>query len=72
VPHDIAIVSFDDLPPATSADPPLTTVRQPIRRLGIKLVETLLDIIDNGDKPPQRIVFDTELIIRESCGSNQP
>jgi LacI family transcriptional regulator len=72
VPQDIALVSFDDLPPATSAEPPLTTVRQPIRRLGIKLVETLLDIIDEGCKLPQRIIFDTELIIRESCGSNQP
>lgn len=70
VPQDVAMVSFDDLPPATSVTPPLTTVRQPIRRLGIKLVETLLDIVENGCQPPRRIVFDTELIIRESCGSN--
>jgi LacI family transcriptional regulator len=69
VPQDIAMVSFDDLPPATTADPPLTTVRQPIRRMGIKLVETLLDIIENGKNPPRRIIFDTELVIRESCDS---
>lgn len=69
VPADIAIVSFDDLPPAVTADPPLTTVRQPIRRMGLKLVETLLDIIENGYLPPRRIVFDTELVIRGSCGS---
>jgi LacI family transcriptional regulator len=69
VPDDIAIVSFDDLPPAVTADPPLTTVRQPIRRMGLKLVETLLDIIENGYLPPRRIVFDTELVIRASCGS---
>lgn len=69
VPDDIAIVSFDDLPPAVTADPPLTTVRQPIRRMGLKLVETLLDIIENGYLPPRRIVFDTELVIRGSCGS---
>jgi LacI family transcriptional regulator len=69
VPNDISIVSFDDLPPATMANPPLTTVRQPIRRLGIRLVETLLDIIELGPYPPRRVIFDTELVIRESCGA---
>jgi LacI family transcriptional regulator len=43
-------------------------VRQPIRRFGIQLVESLLDIIDNGSYPPRRVVFDTKLVIRESCG----
>ncbi|MBN2146315.1 MAG: LacI family DNA-binding transcriptional regulator [Anaerolineales bacterium] len=68
VPRDIAIVSYDDLPPATLSSPPLTTIRQPIRRLGIRLVETLLDIIENGPKPTRRVLFDTELVIRDSCG----
>jgi LacI family transcriptional regulator len=69
VPEDFALVGFDDLPPAKSSNPKLTTIRQPILRLGIHLVETLLDIIDNGGELPQRIMLDTELIIRESCGS---
>ncbi len=68
VPEDISIVSFDDLPPAVLATPPLTTVRQPIRRLGLRLVETLLDIIENGPTPPRHVLFDTELVIRASCG----
>jgi LacI family transcriptional regulator len=68
VPGDIAIIGFDDLPPATLSDPPLTTIRQPIRRLGIKAVEILLDIIDNPTGPPQQVIFNTELIIRDSCG----
>lgn len=70
VPKDIAIVAYDDLPPATQATPPLTTVRQPIRRLGIKLFETLLDILENGPHPARRVIFGTELVIRESCGAN--
>jgi len=70
VPGDIAVVSFDDLPPAVTANPPLTTMRQPVRRMGVKLMETLLDIIENGSRPPRRIIFDTELVIRGSCGSN--
>jgi LacI family transcriptional regulator len=68
VPDDIALISFDDIPAASSAEPPLTTVRQPIRRFGIQLVDSLLDIIENGSYPPRRVVFDTKLVIRESCG----
>jgi LacI family transcriptional regulator len=69
VPQDIAIVGFDDVPPALHANPTLTTIRQPIRRLGVELVKSLLDIIQNGSQPPRRIVFGTELVIRESCGA---
>jgi LacI family transcriptional regulator len=69
VPDDIAIVSFDDVPPAAQSNPRLTTVRQPIRRMGIKLVETLVDIMENGTNPPRRVLFGTELVVRESCGA---
>jgi LacI family transcriptional regulator len=68
VPDDIAVIGFDDIPAAAISDPPLTTVRQPVRRMGMQLVESLLDIIENGNAPPRRVVFDTKLVIRESCG----
>jgi LacI family transcriptional regulator len=70
VPDDVALVGFDDLLPATLSGPQLTTVRQPVGRFGFQAVETLLDIIENGSQPPRRIIFDTELVIRESCGSD--
>ncbi len=70
VPEDVAIVGFDDLPPATLADPQMTTIRQPIRRLGIKAVEILIDLIDHPQSPPQQVIFNTELVIRDSCGDN--
>lgn len=69
VPDDIAIVSYDDLQPAAQSNPRLTTIRQPIRRMGIKLVETLMDMIENGTQPPRRVLFGTELVVRESCGA---
>jgi LacI family transcriptional regulator len=69
VPDDIAIVGYDDLPSAAVSDPPLTTVRQPIRRLGAQAVENLLDVLKNGPYPPRHVISPTELIIRESCGS---
>jgi len=71
VPGDIAVVGFDDMPYAATAAPPLTTVRQPIRRAGTLAFETLCDIIDSGLEPPRRIVMPTELVVRDSCGMRQ-
>jgi LacI family transcriptional regulator len=71
IPGDVAFVGFDDLPLATLPDPPLTTIRQPIYRLGIKTVEILIDLIEHGIQPPRRIIMDTELIIRDSCGASR-
>jgi LacI family transcriptional regulator, galactose operon repressor len=69
VPEDVAVVGFDDIPLAARAEPPLTTVRQPIQRMGAIVVETLIDLISHPDAQPRRIVLPTELVIRASCGS---
>jgi len=69
VPDQVAMVGFDDLPQAATANPPLTTVRQPIQRAGALAVEMLIDILENGAEPPRRIILPTELVIRASCGS---
>jgi LacI family transcriptional regulator len=71
VPNDIAIVGFDDLPLATQADVPLTTVRQPVIQFGAKAVELLIDLIENGINPPRHIILGTELVIRDSCGATR-
>lgn len=68
VPDDIAFVGFDDLPLAPLSDIQLTTVRQPVVQFGIRAVETLIDEIENGSTPPHRIIMDTELVIRQTCG----
>ena len=70
VPKDVALVGYDDLPPAIMADPQLTTIRQPIKRIGIQAVDILLEIISNGPQPPRRVILGTELVIRESCGQH--
>jgi LacI family transcriptional regulator len=69
VPDEVAVVGFDDMPQAATANPPLTTIRQPIQRAGLLAVEMLIDILENGADPPRRIVLPTELVIRASCGS---
>jgi LacI family transcriptional regulator len=70
VPDDVAVIGFDDLPMSALSDPPLTTIRQPIRRLGTQAVETLIDILANGHEPVRRITLSTELVIRSSCASD--
>jgi LacI family transcriptional regulator len=69
VPDEVALVGFDDMPQAATTNPPLTTVRQPIRQAGALAVETLLDILENGQEPPRRIILPTELVVRATCGS---
>jgi LacI family transcriptional regulator len=71
VPRDVAIVGFDDLMTSATSDPPLTTIRQPVLRVGMQAVETLIDILNNGLKPARRLVMPTELVIRNSCGATR-
>lgn len=46
VPEDVAVVGFDDIPAASLAHPPLTTVAQDYARAGEVLVETLIRLLD--------------------------
>jgi LacI family transcriptional regulator len=62
-------VGFDDVPLAQMTKTKLTTIRQPILRIGVNAVELLIDVINNGSKPARRITLDTELVIRDSCGA---
>lgn len=68
IPDDIAFVGFDDLPLASLADVQLSTMRQPVVQFGSRAVELLVDLIENGIEPPRRVIMDTELVVRESCG----
>jgi LacI family transcriptional regulator len=66
IPRDISIVGFDDIPQASNARPPLTTVRQPMRPQGFETASKLLALIRGGDAPVTNRVFPVELILRES------
>ena len=57
VPEDIAITGFDDMPFAARTDPPLTTVRQPIQRMGAVAAETLIDLIAHPNEQPRRVIL---------------
>jgi DNA-binding LacI/PurR family transcriptional regulator len=65
VPEDISVVGFDDLFLASYTQPRLTTVRQPMRRMGLLAMESLFRLM-SGEDSAIRITVDAELIVRES------
>jgi LacI family transcriptional regulator len=67
VPDDISIVGFDDIPQASVMRPGLTTVSQPLEKMGRVATQMLLDLFRNKEKTDNRIELPTELVIRESC-----
>lgn len=69
VPDDVALVGFDDLPISAALSPPLTTIRQPIRRLGSVATEALINLLDGALATPYHVLLPTELVIRGSCGA---
>ena len=68
IPEDVSIVGFDDIQSAAYQNPGLTTVRQPLRQMGVMAAETLLQRINASAKTryPKEIVIQPELIIRGS------
>jgi LacI family transcriptional regulator len=71
VPEDMAFVGFDDIPAAASFRPPLTTVRQPLERMGRLAAEHLCRLIagETGENGLLQVTVETELVVRGSCGS---
>ena len=70
VPGDVSVVGFDDIQSAEYATPSLTTVRQPLREMGKRGAQVLLERIADRDKEfPAEIVMMPELVVRESTGA---
>ncbi|GAA2462115.1 LacI family DNA-binding transcriptional regulator [Streptomyces pulveraceus] len=67
VPDDIAVVGFDDIPMAEHTEPPLTTVRQPARRMGETAARVLLSHLGGTAVPDAPVVLPTELVVRHSA-----
>ncbi|WP_030845374.1 LacI family DNA-binding transcriptional regulator [Streptomyces sp. NRRL S-475] len=65
VPGDVAVVGFDDLTVAQVADPPLTTVHQPITALGREMARMLVTLINGQDPTP--LILPTRLVTRSSA-----
>lgn len=71
VPEDIRIVGCDDIAACRYSDPKLTTVKQDKEKIG-KLSAYMLNDLIEGKAKLKAVFTDSELIIRDSCGTNKP
>jgi LacI family transcriptional regulator len=65
VPEDVSVVGMDDVPMATHADPPLTTIQVPARQLGCSAWH-LLRAVRDGDDAPRVSTVPFDLVVRAS------
>lgn len=66
VPVDLSVIGFDDIRFAQYMDPPLTTIRQPMRELGEATVRLLLNILRGNVKDAVSVTLPHALIVRAS------
>ncbi|MFE1320221.1 LacI family DNA-binding transcriptional regulator [Kitasatospora phosalacinea] len=66
VPEDVAVVGFDDSPIATHTDPPLTSVHQPLEKMGREMTRMLIARINGEAVARPTVVFEPQLVVRDS------
>jgi DNA-binding LacI/PurR family transcriptional regulator len=66
IPEDLSVVGFDDVPAVAWADPPLTTVHQPLADMAVAATELALALGRGEDVPQVGVEIATTLTIRES------
>jgi LacI family transcriptional regulator len=66
VPQDVSVLGFDDIPGAAFYTPSLTTVRQPLNRMGEVAAQSLLERIEGLKDYPSEIAIEPDLVVRES------
>lgn len=66
VPQDVSVMGFDDIPQAVMMSPAISTVRQPAYQMGLQACNLLIEQIENSTVIPNKIILNTDLIIRSS------
>jgi LacI family transcriptional regulator len=72
VPEDISVVGFDDIQSASYHNPSLTTIRQPLKQMGLTAARILLQRIRGEATIPHAVSILPELVIRESSCPPSP
>lgn len=66
VPEDVSVVGFDDTIFAAVCNPPLTTIRQPQRQIGVEVMKLMIKRLEGRLAPDATVVVPTELVVRAS------
>ncbi|RKN29175.1 LacI family DNA-binding transcriptional regulator [Micromonospora musae] len=66
VPEDLSVIGFDNIPESALVNPPLTTIAQPLQRMGAEALRLLIDLIGGVERDPH-VRLPTELVVRASC-----
>ncbi|HEU5015491.1 MAG TPA: LacI family DNA-binding transcriptional regulator [Roseiflexaceae bacterium] len=69
--QDISLIGFDDVPLAAHMHPPLTTLRQPRRRMGEQLATLLIDIIEKRQPKTNHVTLPMRLMVRKTTARVQ-
>jgi LacI family transcriptional regulator len=72
IPEDLSLVGFDDIPEASYVTPTLTTVRQPMREMGVLAAEMLMSIVEEGQGQTSTVLLPTQLVVRATTGPLTP
>ena len=70
VPEDMSVIGFDNIIQAEYSSPKLTTIGQPRIAMGGRAAKLLIDLTEEKEIKKKRIVFNPELIERNSCKSS--
>lgn len=66
-PEEVAVIGYDGIERGKYVVPPLTTIRQPLERMGREMVQVLLGLIEGTLHAPVKKEFFPELVIRQSA-----
>lgn len=69
VPKDMSVVGYDNTMLAEMVDPPLTTVNQQMKKMGYMATEILIKRIKGERGVGEKVILDTELVVRKSTAA---
>jgi LacI family transcriptional regulator len=68
IPDDISLTGYNDIWIASRLDPPLTTVRYPLAKMGETAFKLLMKLMSREEPDVMHVEFQTKLIVRKSTG----
>lgn len=72
VPEDVSVIGFDNIPESALAQPPLTTINQPLREIGAAALRILVDLLEGREPETGHLQLPTSMVERASCRALSP